>query len=55
MCEFYGMWGSLVGCGSIWSLVFITRDRYNVIVKVRACSRPTCKTTFVLLTQMLLC
>ncbi|RWS14076.1 ocellar opsin-like protein [Dinothrombium tinctorium] len=33
MCEFYGMWGSLVGCGSIWSLVFISRDRYNVIVK----------------------
>ncbi|RWS24862.1 ocellar opsin-like protein [Leptotrombidium deliense] len=33
MCEFYGMWGSLFGCGSIWSLVFISRDRYNVIVK----------------------
>lgn len=33
LCEIYGMWGSVFGCGSIWSLVFITRDRYNVIVR----------------------
>ncbi|KAI1287490.1 Ocellar opsin [Halotydeus destructor] len=43
MCEFYGMWGSLVGCASIWSLVFITRDRYNVIVKGVAASPLTTK------------
>ncbi|GIX99349.1 ocellar opsin [Caerostris extrusa] len=33
MCEVYGMLGSLFGCGSVWSLVMITLDRYNVIVK----------------------
>ncbi|KAG8200797.1 hypothetical protein JTE90_006378 [Oedothorax gibbosus] len=33
MCEVYGMFGSLFGCGSVWSLVMITIDRYNVIVR----------------------
>lgn len=33
MCELYGMWGSIFGCGSIWSMVMIAIDRYNVIVK----------------------
>lgn len=33
MCELYGMWGSLFGCASIWSMVMIAVDRYNVIVK----------------------
>lgn len=32
-CELYGMFGSLFGCGSIWTMVFIALDRYNVIVK----------------------
>ncbi|XP_042242825.1 rhodopsin-like [Homarus americanus] len=32
-CEIYGFLGSLFGCISIWSMVFITLDRYNVIVK----------------------
>ncbi|XP_074598200.1 lateral eye opsin-like [Brevipalpus obovatus] len=43
MCELYGMWGSLFGCGSIWSLVFITRDRYNVIVRGMAAAPLTHK------------
>lgn len=38
MCELYGFWGSLFGCGSIWSLVFISRDRYNVIVRGLSCA-----------------
>ncbi|XP_055946569.1 ocellar opsin-like isoform X2 [Argiope bruennichi] len=33
MCEIYGMIGSLFGCGSIWSMVMITIERYNVIVR----------------------
>ncbi|KAH7965993.1 hypothetical protein HPB49_012504 [Dermacentor silvarum] len=33
MCEVYGMVGSLFGCGAIWSMVMITLDRYNVIVR----------------------
>ncbi|XP_076356139.1 lateral eye opsin [Tachypleus tridentatus] len=33
MCEVYGMAGSLFGCASIWSMVMITLDRYNVIVR----------------------
>lgn len=37
------MWGSLFGCGSIWSLVFITRDRYNVIVRGMSAGRLTVK------------
>ena len=32
-CEIYGFVGSLFGCISIWTMVFITLDRYNVIVK----------------------
>nr|QWV42663.1 long wavelength sensitive opsin [Lilioceris merdigera] len=32
-CELYGMFGSLFGCGSIWTMTFIAMDRYNVIVK----------------------
>lgn len=33
MCELYGMFGSLFGCVSIWTMTFIALDRYNVIVK----------------------
>uniref|UniRef100_A0A182J7D3 G-protein coupled receptors family 1 profile domain-containing protein n=1 Tax=Anopheles atroparvus TaxID=41427 RepID=A0A182J7D3_ANOAO len=33
MCEVYGMFGSLSGCVSIWSMTMIAFDRYNVIVK----------------------
>ncbi|XP_023233036.1 ocellar opsin-like [Centruroides sculpturatus] len=33
MCEIYGMAGSLFGCVSIWTMVMITLDRYNVIVR----------------------
>lgn len=36
MCELYGMFGSLCGCVSIWTMTMIAFDRYNVIVKVRA-------------------
>ncbi|XP_068226608.1 rhodopsin-like [Palaemon carinicauda] len=32
-CEVYGFLGSLFGCVSIWTMVWITLDRYNVIVK----------------------
>jgi len=32
-CEVYAFLGSLFGCVSIWSMVWITLDRYNVIVK----------------------
>ncbi|ROT77764.1 opsin [Penaeus vannamei] len=32
-CEIYAFFGSFFGCVSIWSMVFITADRYNVIVK----------------------
>ncbi|XP_019867731.2 opsin-1 [Aethina tumida] len=32
-CALYGMFGSLFGCISIWSMAFIALDRYNVIVK----------------------
>jgi len=31
-CEIYAFCGFVTGLGSIWSLVFITYDRYNVIV-----------------------
>lgn len=34
-CELYGMFGSLFGVTSIWTMVFIALDRYNVIVKVK--------------------
>nr|BAQ54942.1 opsin, long-wavelength sensitive type [Indolestes peregrinus] len=32
-CQIYAMVGSLFGCASIWSMVMIACDRYNVIVK----------------------
>jgi len=32
MCELYGMLGSLFGSASIWSMVLIALDRYNIIV-----------------------
>lgn len=32
-CQLYGMFGSLFGCVSIWSMTLIAYDRYNVIVK----------------------
>ncbi|KAK8746297.1 hypothetical protein OTU49_017351 [Cherax quadricarinatus] len=32
-CEIYGFFGSFFGCISIWTMVLITLDRYNVIVK----------------------
>ena len=34
MCELYGLFGSLFGCGSIWTMTLIAMDRYNVIVRV---------------------
>ena len=33
MCQLYGMFGSLFGCISIWTMTLIAFDRYNVIVK----------------------
>ncbi|EDW42035.1 opsin Rh6 [Drosophila sechellia] len=33
LCELYGMFGSLFGCVSIWSMTLIAYDRYCVIVK----------------------
>lgn len=33
MCELYGLFGSIFGCGSIWTMTMIALDRYNVIVK----------------------
>ncbi|KAG8237565.1 Long wavelength sensitive opsin 4 [Ladona fulva] len=33
MCELYAFAGSLFGCASIWTMVTIAFDRYNVIVK----------------------
>nr|BAQ54707.1 opsin, long-wavelength sensitive type [Sympetrum frequens] len=33
MCELYAFFGSLFGCTSIWTMVTIAFDRYNVIVK----------------------
>lgn len=33
MCELYGLFGSIFGCASIWSMTMIAFDRYNVIVK----------------------
>jgi len=32
-CQLYGFIGSLCGCNSICTMIFITMDRYNVIVK----------------------
>jgi len=45
MCEVYGMLGSLFGCASIWSMVMIAGDRYNVIVKGLAGKPMTIKTS----------
>nr|CCO61973.1 rhodopsin 1 [Cupiennius salei] len=47
MCEIYGMFGSLFGCGSIWSMVMITLDRYNVIVRGMA-AKPLTRTRAVM-------
>nr|BAQ54840.1 opsin, long-wavelength sensitive type [Asiagomphus melaenops] len=33
MCQIYAFAGSLFGCASIWTMVTIAFDRYNVIVK----------------------
>ncbi|KAF7284001.1 rhodopsin 6 [Rhynchophorus ferrugineus] len=44
MCELYGMFGSLFGCGSIWTMTFIALDRYNVIVKGLSATPLTTKT-----------
>nr|BAQ54945.1 opsin, long-wavelength sensitive type [Indolestes peregrinus] len=33
MCQVYAFSGSLFGCASIWTMVCIALDRYNVIVK----------------------
>nr|BAQ54855.1 opsin, long-wavelength sensitive type [Anax parthenope] len=33
MCQLYAFFGSLFGCTSIWTMVLIAFDRYNVIVK----------------------
>nr|APY20616.1 long wavelength sensitive opsin [Lepicerus sp. CRS-2017] len=33
MCELYGLFGSIFGCASIWTMMMIAVDRYNVIVK----------------------
>ncbi|XP_023213981.1 lateral eye opsin-like [Centruroides sculpturatus] len=43
MCEVYGMVGSLFGCGSIWTMVMISLDRYNVIVRGMAAGPLTTK------------
>ncbi|XP_069990569.1 rhodopsin-like [Penaeus vannamei] len=40
-CEIYGFLGSFFGCVSIWSMVFITDNRY-VIVKGVCAEPPTC-------------
>ncbi|CAH1123441.1 unnamed protein product [Ceutorhynchus assimilis] len=45
-CELYGMFGSLFGCGSIWTMVFIAMDRYNVIVKGLSATPLNKKTAF---------
>ncbi|CAH1999011.1 unnamed protein product [Acanthoscelides obtectus] len=36
-CELYGMFGSLFGCGSIWTMVFIALDRYVPEGNMTAC------------------
>nr|APY20679.1 long wavelength sensitive opsin 2 [Xanthostigma xanthostigma] len=43
-CEIYGMFGSLFGCGSIWTMTMIALDRYNVIVKGLSAKPMTNKT-----------
>ena len=34
MCDVYAMSGSICGCASIYTMVAVAADRYNVIVKV---------------------
>lgn len=46
MCELYGMLGSLFGCASIWSMVMIALDRYNVIVNGISAKPLTIKSAF---------
>nr|APY20511.1 long wavelength sensitive opsin [Macrosiagon limbatum] len=45
-CDLHAMFGSLFGCGSIWTMVFIALDRYNVIVKGLSAKPLTMKTAF---------
>lgn len=49
MCEIYGMAGSLFGCVSIWTMVMITLDRYNVIVRGMSAAPLTHKKAVVLI------
>nr|Q94741.1 RecName: Full=Opsin-1 [Schistocerca gregaria]CAA56377.1 locus opsin 1 [Schistocerca gregaria] len=44
MCELYALFGSLFGCGSIWTMTMIALDRYNVIVKGLSAKPMTNKT-----------
>ncbi|KAK3915270.1 Rhodopsin [Frankliniella fusca] len=46
MCELYGMFGSLFGCGSIWTMTLIAMDRYNVIVRGLSAAPMTNKKAF---------
>nr|BAQ54866.1 opsin, long-wavelength sensitive type [Anax parthenope] len=43
MCQLYAFFGSLFGCTSIWTMVLISFDRYNVIVKGLAAKPLTIK------------
>lgn len=45
-CQLYGFMGSLFGCVSIWTMIFITMDRYNVIVKGVSAEPLTSKGSF---------
>jgi len=44
ICQLYALTGSLFGCGSIWTMVMIALDRYNVIVKGISAKPMTIKT-----------
>jgi r-opsin len=46
MCELYAMFGSLFGCASIWTMVMIAVDRYNIIVNGISARPMTTKTAF---------
>jgi len=46
MCELYGMFGSLFGCASIWTMVMIAVDRYNIIVNGISARPMTTKNAF---------
>nr|AMP19652.1 opsin 6 [Euphausia superba] len=50
ICDIYGMCGSLFGCVAIYSMMFITYDRYNVIVKGITNKPPTYKGSFAKIT-----